>query len=99
MSDIERRYTSVEVEVRASSDSHRIGGYAAKFNIYSRNLGGFVGPYFIGKIKDMTGSAAGGLIFLAALVFISFTMMALMRLGSGRDAVAEPGLAAGGKGA
>ena len=59
------------------------------------NLGGFVGPYFIGLIKDATGSAAGGLIFLAALVFISFAMMALMQLGSGRDEVAEPGLAKG----
>jgi ACS family tartrate transporter-like MFS transporter len=61
------------------------------------NLGGFVGPYFIGLIKDATGSTAGGLIFLAGLVFVSFAMMALMRLGSGRDAVAERGLAAGGK--
>ena len=62
------------------------------------NLGGFVGPYFIGVIKEATGSAAGGLIFLAALVFISFFMMALMRIGTGRDEVAEPGLATGGKG-
>ena len=59
------------------------------------NLGGFVGPYFIGMIKDATGSAAGGLIFLAALVFISFLLMAFMRLGAGRDDVAEPGLAPG----
>ncbi len=59
------------------------------------NLGGFVGPYFIGMIKDATGSAAGGLIFLAALVFISFFLMALMRLGTGRDDITEPGLAPG----
>ena len=49
------------------------------------NLGGFVGPYVIGKAKDMTGSAAGGLTCLAVLLFGSFAMMALMRLGSGRD--------------
>ena len=57
------------------------------------NLGGFVGPYLIGVIKDATGSAAGGLIFLSALVLLSFALMALMRLGSGHDAVAAPALA------
>lgn len=50
------------------------------------NLGGFVGPYAIGAIKGATGSAAGGLMFLAVLLFASFAMMALMRLGTGRDA-------------
>ena len=56
------------------------------------NLGGFVGPYAIGKAKDITGSPGGGLTFLAVLLFMSFGMMALMRLGSGRDApVAAPG--------
>ena len=53
------------------------------------NLGGFVGPYVIGLIKDATGSPAGGLVFLAALLFAAFAMMALMRLSSGRDA-AQP---------
>ncbi len=51
------------------------------------DLGGFVGPYVIGKAKDMTGSGAGGLTFLAVLLFGSFIIMAPMRLGSGRDAV------------
>ena len=46
------------------------------------NLGGFVGPYVIGIIKDLTGSPAGGLIFLAVLLLIAFAMMALMRLAS-----------------
>lgn len=54
------------------------------------NLGGFVGPYAIGLIKEWTGSTTAGLMFLAALLFASFAMMALMRLGSGRD----PALAA-----
>lgn len=40
-SSVERRFTAVPVEVRGSA-SRTIGGYAAKFNTYSRNLGGFV---------------------------------------------------------
>ncbi len=43
MSDAERRFTSVPVEIRAGSDGKRtIGGYAAKFERMSQNLGGFV---------------------------------------------------------
>ena len=43
MSDAERRFTPGKVEVRADGDASRaIGGYAAKFNKLSRNLGGFV---------------------------------------------------------
>jgi HK97 family phage prohead protease len=40
MTDAERRFTAVRVEVRAA-DSHTIGGYAARFNLPSQNLGGF----------------------------------------------------------
>ena len=44
MSDTaERRFTSVPVECRAvNADKRTIGGYAAKFDKVSRNLGGFV---------------------------------------------------------
>lgn len=43
MTDAERRFTSVRVEVRAGAEkSMTIGGYAAKFNRMSQNLGGFV---------------------------------------------------------
>ncbi len=35
------------------------------------NLGGFVGPAMIGWIKDTTGSFAGGLYFVAALLALS----------------------------
>ncbi len=43
MTDAERRFTSVRVEVRAGSNNKMtIGGYAAKFNRMSQNLGGFV---------------------------------------------------------
>ena len=44
MSDAERRFTSVPVEIRAGSgsDTRTIGGYAAKFTpSISQNLGGF----------------------------------------------------------
>jgi ACS family tartrate transporter-like MFS transporter len=44
------------------------------------NLGGFVGPYAIGLIKDLTGSTKGGLIFLSVLLFISFVMTLLIRI-------------------
>jgi hypothetical protein len=42
VSDIERRYTPVPVQVRADGDKQKIGGYAAMFGKASRNLGGFV---------------------------------------------------------
>lgn len=43
MTDLERRFTPGQVEVRASAaDQRTIGGYAAKFNKPSQNLGGFV---------------------------------------------------------
>ncbi|SEC00703.1 MFS transporter [Paenibacillus sp. GP183] len=44
------------------------------------NLGGFVGPYALGLIKGITGSTKGGLIFLSALLFISFIMTLFIRL-------------------
>jgi HK97 family phage prohead protease len=42
MADVERRYTPVRVEIRTEGDRKRIGGYAAKFNVTSRPMGGFV---------------------------------------------------------
>lgn len=43
MNEAERRFTRGLVEVRAAGEQTRtIGGYAAKFNTLSRNLGGFV---------------------------------------------------------
>ncbi|MBO0917532.1 HK97 family phage prohead protease [Streptomyces laculatispora] len=51
MGDAERRFTRGLVEVRAT-DTRKIGGYAAKFNALSRNLGGFVeriDPAFFAK--------------------------------------------------
>ena len=55
MSDAERRFTSVPVEIRAGSDNKlTIGGYAAKFDRMSQNLGGFVeriAPGFFNKSR------------------------------------------------
>ena len=55
MSDIERRYSRIRVEVRADGEASRtIGGYAAKFNTLSQNLGGFVeriDPAFFNKSR------------------------------------------------
>ena len=43
MTELERRFTPGLVEVRAAAAEKRtIGGYAAKFDMQSRNLGGFV---------------------------------------------------------
>jgi len=40
---VERRFTQVTVEVRAGAAERRtVGGYAAKFNVRSKNLGGFI---------------------------------------------------------
>ncbi|MGY8682224.1 MFS transporter [Bradyrhizobium sp. UFLA05-153] len=44
------------------------------------NLGGFAGPYAIGAIKDATGSAYGGLLFLSGLLFVSFLMTWFARM-------------------
>jgi ACS family tartrate transporter-like MFS transporter len=50
------------------------------------NLGGFVGPYAIGVIKGTGKSATAGLIFLSALLAISFLMTLFMRISSGKEA-------------
>lgn len=57
MTDVlERRMTRGAVELRAADDgTPRIGGYAAKFNKLSQNLGGFVEriqPGFFDKSRD-----------------------------------------------
>ena len=52
------------------------------------NLGGFVGPYALGVVREATGSAVVGLLFLSGLVFIAFAMTMLARL---RPDTAVPG--------
>ncbi|ERI09383.1 MFS transporter [Aneurinibacillus aneurinilyticus] len=43
------------------------------------NLGGFVGPYAVGILKDTTGSTSAGLYFLSAMLLIAFVMLLFMR--------------------
>ncbi|MFF8801597.1 MULTISPECIES: MFS transporter [unclassified Methylobacterium] len=47
------------------------------------NLGGFVGPWAIGWIKDQTGSFTGGLIFVSGLLLLS-AVVTLIVARSGR---------------
>lgn len=54
MAGVERRYTSSVVQVRTADERRKIGGYAAVFNRYSDNLGGFieqVAPSFFNKSR------------------------------------------------
>ncbi len=62
MADIERRYTFVPVEVRATGDKRRIGGYAAVFNRPSKNLGGFVETVNPAAFNDSRGRGWPGVI-------------------------------------
>lgn len=51
---VERRFTNVPVETRATDKTSRIGGYAAMFGRFSQNLGGFVEviePSFFNKSR------------------------------------------------
>lgn len=57
------------------------------------NLGGFVGPFFIGYVKGSTSSATTGLMLLAALVCVAFLMTAFIRIDE-RKVAAEAGRAA-----
>lgn len=54
MSEVERRFTPGRVDVRAGNAKRTIGGYAAKFNAPSKNLGGFIeriDPTFFNKSR------------------------------------------------
>jgi HK97 family phage prohead protease len=54
MAVVERRYTASVVQVRTADERRKIGGYAAVFNRYSDNLGGFieqVAPSFFNKSR------------------------------------------------
>jgi uncharacterized protein len=62
MTDAERRFTSVPVEIRAGSDKKVIGGYAAKFERHSQNLGGFVERIAPGAFNKSRGDGWPGVI-------------------------------------
>jgi len=56
------------------------------------NLGGFIGPYLIGWMKDRWGSYAGGLYAVAAMLALSAVVMLVLSHQSGRRRVsAAPG--------
>jgi ACS family tartrate transporter-like MFS transporter len=46
-------------------------------------IGGFVGPYVVGYVRDATGSFAGGLVFLAVLLLLA--AVATLRLRGARE--------------
>jgi len=63
MSDAERRFTSVPVEIRAGAkDKLTIGGYAAKFDRRSQNLGGFVEEIRTGFFNKSRGDGWPGVL-------------------------------------
>lgn len=49
------------------------------------NLGGFLGPFILGKIQTLTGSFVGGIYYLCASMALSATILFLLGLG-GKDA-------------
>ena len=48
------------------------------------NLGGFVGPYLVGLVKDATGSTDGGLVTLAVILAVGSLARAARQRTSGR---------------
>lgn len=43
------------------------------------NLGGFIGPYAVGALKDWTGGTSAGLYFLSGLLVLAFFMLLVKR--------------------
>lgn len=44
------------------------------------NLGGFVGPYLLAFVTNVTGAAKVGLLFLSVLLLISFFMVLFVKI-------------------
>ncbi|HEX3756315.1 MAG TPA: MFS transporter [Rhizomicrobium sp.] len=53
------------------------------------NIGGFVGPYLVGYLKDTTGSYAGGLWFSGATLVLSAVLVLVLKWAQGRSALAQ----------
>jgi ACS family tartrate transporter-like MFS transporter len=51
------------------------------------SLGGFVGPYAVGIVRDVTGSFSGGLVFLAVLLLLAAGAAVALR---GASVLADP---------
>jgi MFS transporter, ACS family, tartrate transporter len=60
------------------------GGYALINSLSA--MGGFVGPWLLGHIKDVTGSFAGGMFFLAAMDVIAVLIVISLRSTTKRQA-------------
>jgi nitrate/nitrite transporter NarK len=43
-------------------------------------LGGFVGPYFVGYLRTLTGSFSLSLVFMVAALFLSATLVLALRI-------------------
>ena len=54
------------------------------------NLGGYLGPFVVGWIKDATNSFEAGLYFLAACALIGAVITLLAPAASGRKTSADP---------
>ncbi len=61
-------WAMVPAVLRGGGSSAVAGGLALINSV--GNLGGFLGPFAVGKVKDLTGSFAGGVYTLATLVVI-----------------------------
>ncbi len=53
------------------------------------NIGGFVGPYMVGYLKDLTGSYAGGLYFSGATLILSAVLILLLGVWMKKYALAQ----------
>jgi ACS family tartrate transporter-like MFS transporter len=58
------------------------------------NLGGFFGPWYVGVMKDLTGSYAGGLYGLALLGFVAAIVCAFFLHSPSHTASVAPPVAA-----
>jgi ACS family tartrate transporter-like MFS transporter len=54
------------------------------------NLGGFVGPFAMGAINRRTGSFRGGLLLAGVSLFVSATLILILRNRTNRDAMPPP---------
>jgi ACS family tartrate transporter-like MFS transporter len=59
------------------------------------NLGGFMGPYVLGKVEKVTGSFEGGLFFLVACMSLSAFIVSRLKLGGDYRERPEPAQSAG----
>jgi ACS family tartrate transporter-like MFS transporter len=71
-----------------------LSGFSAAAGIALINsigsLGGFVGPYAMGAINRQTGSFRGGFLFAGISLFVSATLIFMLRNRTERDAMPPP---------